>query len=181
MPTCEADSWVESRPRAARTPAEPVSPASTERSTADRSSATNENSAATNTAVPRVSRTPTRTSSHSVSTGCSDDGAVRQGQRPARCSSLTSVLAAAPAAPPVRTPQPAPQVSLATGCHQGPANSPTATRSGPAAAGPARAHHPRGRRRRRRSRRRCARRWPETRPVSAGRSPAAVVPRRPEP
>ena len=66
MPTCAADSWVDSSRSEASTERARWSPPSTACCTCGRSSATNENSAATKTAVPAVSATPSRTSNHSV-------------------------------------------------------------------------------------------------------------------
>ncbi len=68
MPTCAPDSWVDSVRRPLRTePAERL-PEAASRSTSGRSRVMRENSAATNTPVPRVSRPPSASSSHSVST-----------------------------------------------------------------------------------------------------------------
>ena len=66
MPTWAPDSCVERFRTAASTPCARLSPASTARSTAGRSTLTSENSPATKTAVPRVRSTPRPTRSHSV-------------------------------------------------------------------------------------------------------------------
>ncbi len=68
MPSWAPDSWVDSVRRAARTPAEPWSPSATWRSTVARSTVTRENSNATNAAHAAIRPTPTRTSSHSITT-----------------------------------------------------------------------------------------------------------------
>ena len=75
MPTWAPESWVESERTAARTDPAPRSPPAAARSTVDRSRATRENSAATNSAVPSVSRTPAPMSNHSV-TGAPGAGLV---------------------------------------------------------------------------------------------------------
>ncbi len=66
IPTWAPESWVESARTARSTPSARRSPASTARSTADRSTLTRENSPATNRAVPMVRSTPRPTRSHSV-------------------------------------------------------------------------------------------------------------------
>jgi hypothetical protein len=66
MPSWHAESCVESLRWEASTDLAPGSPASTARCTVGRSSATSENSAATNNAVPTVSTTPRSSRSHSV-------------------------------------------------------------------------------------------------------------------
>gem|GEM_PF-6408386 len=66
MPTCEADSWVDSWRKEARVGLAAASPCSIACCTVVWSSATKANSAATKTAVPMVNPTPARTSNHSV-------------------------------------------------------------------------------------------------------------------
>ena len=66
MPTCAADSWVDSSRSEASTGRARLVAGVDGLLHRGRSSATNENSAATKTAVPTVSATPSRTSNHSV-------------------------------------------------------------------------------------------------------------------
>ena len=85
MPTWHADSCVDSWRSALSTATERLSPLSTDRSTNERSKVTRENSAATKTAVPRVSTTLARSSNHSVtgpgSSPRGDGGARRLGRQ----------------------------------------------------------------------------------------------------
>jgi len=69
MPTCAPESWVDNVRSASPMPAARLSPAAIRRSTAAGSSATSENSEATNTAVPAVRTTPKAMSSQSVTSG----------------------------------------------------------------------------------------------------------------
>ena len=69
IPTCAADSWVDSWRRDRRTVAARSSPLSIACCTVGRSSATSENSAVTNSAVPAVRATAASTSNHSVIVG----------------------------------------------------------------------------------------------------------------
>ena len=66
MPTCAPESWVESVRNAARIPLAPVSPSAASCSTLDRSTVTNENSAATNTPQAAISSSETASRIHSV-------------------------------------------------------------------------------------------------------------------
>jgi len=79
IPTWAPDNSVDNRRSARATPWARLSPAATRRSTADGSSATRENSAATKMAVPAVSTTPSRTSNHSIST-CTSPVAVARSE-----------------------------------------------------------------------------------------------------